>query len=342
MSMDDPTHLVPIEPTTPVSDPSYLEPTVPVSNPYQDEEPIGIPPPPPHVFLPHKKRSPALLVMLLIIAVLLFGASGLFYLARASTVDRSKPTPVGVIMTPTSAVAPTLVPTKGIPFSPAHTPTPKSVSTILVETPTPRPSPTGPDYQATANAENEMQAVIDANNSLGGALSQLNSDSNTLASFSETSTLNSYATSWQTMQNDYATEQKDAQAGCGENGYNYNQVTYDANQVSYDENRITYDDNQLSYDKNQYDSELSPVQNDIQTVQQDWSQLQQAEASSPTGTSGATYTSSDVNNALQNAQKAESKSQGVWQSAESSAAQYDQKASSLNSQAQALPGKMGC
>ncbi len=207
---------------------------------------------------------------------------------------------------------------------------------------------TAAQYQATANANatittySQQRSVANANYNLGNALSQLNSDANVLASFSETDTLNSYANTWKTMQNDYTTEQNDAKAGCGDNASNYYHVQSDAYQVNSDEYQMNSDDYQLSSDKNQYDSDMSAVQNDIQAVQNDWAKLQQAVANNPTNIPTAAYTSGDVNKSIQNAQNAEKTAQGVWQSAQSSASQYDQKASNLNSQAQALPEKMGC
>lgn len=54
-------------------------------------------------------------------------------------------------------------------------------------------------YQSTQSAQNDQQqAVTDANNRLSNAIQALKQDSSTLASFSETSTLNSYANTWQT------------------------------------------------------------------------------------------------------------------------------------------------
>jgi len=213
---------------------------------------------------------------------------------------------------------------------------------------------TATSYQATATSiqatqsaqqavlQSQQQAVSDANSNLNNALSSLKSDEGALASFSETSTLKGYANDWQVMQKDYATEQQDAQAGCGINSSSYNQVLADDNQVAADENQILADDNQLSADKNQYNIDLSPVQNDIQAVKNEWTQLQQAVANNPSNTPAAEYTLSDVNNALQSAQNIEKTAQGVWQSAQSSAAQYDKEASSLKQQADALPASMHC
>ncbi len=198
--------------------------------------------------------------------------------------------------------------------------------------------------QAAQQAEQqaEQQAVSDANSNLSSALSALKSDENGLASFSETSTLSGYANDWQAMQNDYNTEKQDAQAGCGTNSVNYNQVLADANQVGADVNQIMADDNQLRADKNQYNADLSPVQNDVKTVNDGWTQLQQAVANNTTGTPAPAFTLSDVNNALKNAQSVEQAAQGVWQSAQSTAGQYDQEASALKQQADALPASMQC
>lgn len=199
------------------------------------------------------------------------------------------------------------------------------------------------EQQATQTAQQgEQQAVSDANSQLGSALSALKNDESGLASFSETSTLNSYASDWQTMQKDFAVEQQDAKAGCGEGNYNYGTVQYDAGTVDYDEGTIQYDDGTLNYDKNTYNSDLSPVQSDMQAVKNDWVQLQQAVANNTTNTPGAAYTLNDINNALQNAQDIENTAQGVWQSAQSSATQYDNEASALKQKADALPASMHC
>jgi len=199
------------------------------------------------------------------------------------------------------------------------------------------------EQQATQTAQQgEQQAVSDANAQLGNALSALKNDEAGLASFSETSTLNSYATDWQTMQKDYATEQQDAKAGCGDNSSNYYQVQSDAYQVDSDEYQMNSDDYQLTADKNQYNADLSPVQSDVQAVKDDWAQLQQAVANNTTNTPAAAYTSNDVNNALQSAQGIEKTAQGVWQSAQSSATQYDNEASVLKQKADALPASMHC
>ncbi len=95
----------PIEPTTPVQD--YYEPTAHAPNPYEDA--IPIPPPPPHL----TKKPRKYLGVLLIIAILLFSASaGVFFLARSFTVDRAKPAPVVIVVTPTTL--PTQQPTQRI------------------------------------------------------------------------------------------------------------------------------------------------------------------------------------------------------------------------------------
>lgn len=206
------------------------------------------------------------------------------------------------------------------------------------------------DAQATATAiqstattlQQDQQAVQNANQQLGNDLSALQQDSQTLAGFSESTTLQSYANDWKKMQNDYATEQQQAQQGCGQNNYNQNQVSYDANQVDYDENQISYDDNQFSYDKNQYNQAVSAVQTDIQNVQNDWNQLQQAVANNPSGTPAALYSASDIKNATDQGNAAITTAQGTWSSAQSSVTQYDQEASNLQKQADAIPGNMNC
>lgn len=200
--------------------------------------------------------------------------------------------------------------------------------------------------QATATAiqatqtmqQNQQQAVSNANSSLRNAMNSLTSDIPELTSFSTTETLNGYAKDWQQMQKDYAIEQKDAQAGC----VNSYQVGTDNYQVGTDDYQIGTDDYSLGTDKYQYDATLSAVQNDVQSIKDGWTQLQQAVANNTTMTMVATYTSTDVNNALQNAQIAEKTAYGRWQAAQSSAAQYDQETNALNKKADALSTSMHC
>jgi hypothetical protein len=188
----------------------------------------------------------------------------------------------------------------------------------------------------------ERQAVSDGNDYLRNALKTLEDDSNTLASFSETSTLSEYAKDWQQMQNDYATEKNDASKGCGDNNYNHNTVQYDDNTVGYDYNSITYDDNSLSYDKNTYDTNLSAVQSDVQDVNTDWTKLQNAAKANTSGTPEPAYAQSDIDTALANAQNAETTASNTWQSAKASADTYDSEASALKSKADAIPTGMHC
>jgi hypothetical protein len=80
--------------------------------------------------------------------------------------------------------------------------------------------------QSTAVAQQqEQQAVQDANQRLANDLSSLQQDSNTLAQFSESNTLQGYAKDWKQMQDDYATEQQQSQQGCGPSNSNQNQVS---------------------------------------------------------------------------------------------------------------------
>jgi hypothetical protein len=78
----------------------------------------------------------------------------------------------------------------------------------------------------------------------------------------------------------------------------------------------------------------------VQAVKDAWAQLQQAVTAS--NTPPAAYSSSDISTALQNAEQVEKAAKDVWQSAQASAAQYDQEASSLQMQADALPASMHC
>ena len=199
------------------------------------------------------------------------------------------------------------------------------------------------DQQATATAQQQAQsAVQSANQQLVSDLSSLKQDSPTLAQLSESSTLDEYAKTWQQMQNDYATEQKQAQQGCGDNNSNQYQVSSDAYQVDSDNYQISSDDYQLNSDKNQYDQENSSVQTDIQRTQDDWKTLKQAISNNPGGTPGAAYSDKDIQSAIDQGNKAISTAQSIWGNAQSNASQYDQEASALQKKADALPDSMNC
>ncbi len=92
----------PIEPTTPVLKYPY-EPTVHAPNPYEDA--IPLPPPPP-------KKPRKFLGMVLVIAILLFSAAGLFAWTYTYHVSTTQPTPVVIVVTPTTL--PTQQPTQRI------------------------------------------------------------------------------------------------------------------------------------------------------------------------------------------------------------------------------------
>ncbi len=202
---------------------------------------------------------------------------------------------------------------------------------------------TATTIQATQAAQqSEQQAVRDANSQLSSDLATLKDDQNTLAAFSESDTLTSYQKDWQQMQSDYATEQKDAQAGCGANSSNLYQVNSDDYQINSDEYQIHSDDYQFNSDKNQYTVDLTPVQKDIQTVQNDWTQLQQAAASNSTGIPVAAYSANDIDTMLQKAQAVVKNAQDAWQAAQSQVTQYDQEASALQQQAGNIPASMQC
>ncbi len=197
--------------------------------------------------------------------------------------------------------------------------------------------------QSTAVAQQqEQQAVQDANQRLANDLSSLQQDSETLVQFSESNTLQGYGKDWQQMQDDYTTEQQQAQQGCGPSNSNQNQASADANQVDADDNQISADDNQFSADKTQYDLETSAIQTDMQNVQNDWTQLQQAVANNSSMIPGAAYTASNVQSAINQGKKAVSTAQGIWGRAQSSVNQYDQEASALQKKADALPDNMNC
>lgn len=143
------------------------------------------------------------------------------------------------------------------------------------------------------------------------------------------------------MQKDFAQEHADAANGCGDNNTNYTTVQSDDTSVQSDYTSIKSDDTSLNSDKTSYDADVSTVQQDIQTVQSDWASLQQAVANNTSGTPAA-YTQHDIDNAIGNAQKAMSKANTTWQSAQQTATQYDNEAGALSKQADAIPGNMHC
>jgi hypothetical protein len=197
------------------------------------------------------------------------------------------------------------------------------------------------DATATAVA-NEQQAVSADNTQVRNDMQTLKSDSNTLTSFSETDTLNGYANDWQTMQNDYATEQKDANNGCGESNINADQVQTDADQVDTDKDQIDTDDDQFNSDTDQYNNDLQPVNTDITQLKQDWAQLQKDTQANSSGTPAPAYSSDDITGAIQNGNDAIGTAQGVYNNAQTSIKQYDQKSTSLQNTAYALPAEMNC
>jgi hypothetical protein len=195
--------------------------------------------------------------------------------------------------------------------------------------------------QATQQALQQQQlAVTDANQTLGNDLTTLQNDAENLSSFSEQSTLTGYVNDWQTMQNDYGIEEKDAKQGCA-NG-NGAQVGSDLAQVNSDKAQLNSDDAQLQSDGTQYTSDITPVQQDIENVKADWKALQQAVASNSSGEPAPAYNTNDVNKAIHQASSDLSVIHTTLTNAQSQAGNYDQESSSLVTQATTLDNNMGC
>jgi hypothetical protein len=196
--------------------------------------------------------------------------------------------------------------------------------------------------QATTIAT-QQQAVTDANNAVSNDLSNIQGDVSSLnqaATFD--SVFSSYAKDWQQMQNDYQTEVNASKQGCGDENYNYSSVQYDAGSVKYDLGSIQYDDGSYDYQKQSIDSDYSSVQQNMTALQNDWKTLQQAVASNTSGTPRSNYHQSDIDSAIASANNAIGNADGVVKKAKQERATYDNEAGSLNNQAQAIPGKMGC
>lgn len=194
--------------------------------------------------------------------------------------------------------------------------------------------------QATATTiESEQQAVTDANNALSSALSNLQSDTNNLANDTNfKDVLQSYANDWQQMQKDYQQEQADANGGCN----NIGTVESDDGAVQSDYGSIESDDGSFQSAEAPINNDISIVQQDIQTVQSDWQQLQYAVAANTTGTPAPAFTSSEVNQAVQAAQKQIASSQSALKNAQVQATNYDNEAKQLKQQADAIVANMHC
>jgi hypothetical protein len=205
--------------------------------------------------------------------------------------------------------------------------------------------------QATADAANaqaaalagQQQAVANANTTVHDDLASIQGD---IASLNQSTTFDSvfsaYAKDWQHMQNDYQTEVNDSKKGCGSGNYNYGTVQYDAGSVNYDLGSIQYDDGSYDHQKNGIDRPYSGVQQDIAALKNDWKTLQQAVAYNSSGSPGSNYQQSDIDNAIGSGNNALSTAVSAIQKAKQERAIYDNEATNLNNQAQALPGKMGC
>lgn len=203
------------------------------------------------------------------------------------------------------------------------------------------------EAQATANVnatyttQSEQQAVANANQTVANDISSLQTaiaDLNQSANFD--SVFSDYASSWKQMQNDYQTEVNDSKNGCA-NGNN-GTVQGDAGTVQGDEGTIQGDDGTFDGQVSTIDAPYSSVQQTIANLKSDWQTLQQAVANNPIGTPSSNYRQSDIDTAITSGTSAQSNASSVVKKAKQERATYDDEASNLNSQAQALPGKMGC
>jgi hypothetical protein len=197
---------------------------------------------------------------------------------------------------------------------------------------------------ATAAAiQSQQQAVISANKAVGNDLSSLQNNVSSLnQSANFDSVFSGYATDWQQMQNDYQTEISASKNGCGDGNYNYGTVQYDAGSVQYDLGSVQYSDGSFDYQKNSIDSYYNNIQQDEANLKSGWQALQQAVANNASGTPPSNYQQSDIDSAIASGNNALNNADSVVKKAKQTRAAYDNEANNLNSQAQAIPGKMGC
>lgn len=193
---------------------------------------------------------------------------------------------------------------------------------------------------ATATAQaNQQQSVSSANNALSSAIQQMQSDAKGLGSDTTfDSAMQSYANDWSTMQKAYQQEQTDAKGGCS----NVGTVGADNGAIGADNGAIGADDGSFQAQQAPINNDISTVQQDIQTVQSDWQSLQSAAAANTTGTPAPAYTQDDVNKAVQAAQGQINTSQAAIKQAQGKATGYDQEASQMVKQADALANGMHC
>jgi hypothetical protein len=194
--------------------------------------------------------------------------------------------------------------------------------------------------QATATTQvQQQQAVSDANNALGPAIQQLNSDTNSLANDTDfNDVMQSYADHWSKMQADYQKEQTDANGGCSQ----FYTVQSDDYTVQSDGYSIQSDDYSFQSRQYPFNTDLSQVQNEMHTVQTDWQQLQLAVTTNTTGSPAPAFSADDVNKTLQAAQKQVDDSQSALNQAQSQASTYDNEAKQLVQSADALVANTHC
>src|SRR6266496_2276517 len=197
---------------------------------------------------------------------------------------------------------------------------------------------------ATAAAvQSQQQAVTDANKAVAHDLSALQGDiSNLNQAAVFDSVFSSYSKDWQQMQNDYQNEVNDSKNGCGDGNYNYGTVQYDAGSVKYDLGAVQYDDGSFDYQKKSITDYYNNVAQDSSALKSDWQALQQAVANNVSGTPPSNYQQSDIDSAIASGNNALNNADSVVKKAKQKRATYDNEANSLNSQAQAIPGRMGC
>ena len=175
---------------------------------------------------------------------------------------------------------------------------------------------------ATAVADQQSRLTYDLQN-IGGAIQQLQSDSD----FS--TILKQYSNDINQMQQDYQTEQNDANGGCA-----------NAGQVGADDGTVGADFGTIGADDGSFQADLSPIQNDIanvndfvQKIQQHWNNL---------GQQSPGVSQSDIDNAVNNGNNAIKQANANVSDAKSKASQYDNQANTIKQQADALNNGMHC
>ena len=119
-------------------------------------------------------------------------------------------------------------------------------------------------------------------------------------------------------------------------------MQYDAGSVKYDLGAVQYDDGSFDYQKKSITDNYNNIAQDSSALKSDWQALQQAVTNNASGTPPSNYQQSDIDSAIASGNNALNNADSVVKKAKQKRATYDNEANSLNSQAQAIPGRMGC